>query len=292
VVDVEDAGGNLVNDNTTQVSVALTSAGGATLAGTKTQTASGGQATFTDLGVDKTGTYTLTASSSPVLTTGISNSFTIQPGTATQLAFTRQPGNSTGGSGLATQPQVTVEDAEGNAVTGDSSTQVSVALTSAGAATLSGTTTETVSSGVATFTNISVDKIGTYTLTASSSPSLTTPTSNSFTVTVGSATQLAFSTQPSSTATAGTPFAQQPVVSVEDAGGNVVTTDNSTSVSLSVSGGDGTGSLSCTANSITVSSGAATFAGCQINPSSTTPYKLGASATGLTDATSDDILVS
>jgi len=154
-----------------------------------------------------------------------------------------------------------------------------MALTSANSATLSGTTNQTAANGVASFGDLSVNKTGSYTLTATSNPALTSAISSSFAIQLGPATKLAFTVQPSSTAAAGTAFAQQPVVSVEDAGGNVVTTDNTTSVTLAFTGGDLSAILSCTTNPVTLSNGVATFAGCSISKGSATPYQLTANGT-------------
>jgi len=280
-VSIEDSLNNVViGDSATQVTVALTSANGATLSGTTNQTAANGVASFGDLSVNKTGSYTLTATSSPVLTSAISSTFAVQPGAATKLAFTVQPPTTpTAGATLTPATQVSIEDSLNNVVIGDSATQVTVALTNANGATLSGTTIDTAANGVASFADLSVDKIGSYTLTATSNPALTPAISSSFAIQLGPPTQLAFTVQPSSTAAAGTAFAQQPVVSVKDAGGNVVTTDNSTSVTLTFTGGDPSAILSCTTNPVTVSNGVATFADCSISKGSVTPYQLTASGT-------------
>jgi hypothetical protein len=85
-------------------------------------------------------------------------------------------------------------------------------------------------------------------------------------------------------------FASQPVVAVEDAGGNTVTTDTS-SVTLSItaltptSGGPGT--LTCTSptNTVAAVAGVATFAGCKIVTIGTS-YKLTAADGALTAAQS------
>jgi len=80
VVLVEDEAGNIItDDNTTQVTLSiLNNPTGATLGGTKTVTVSHGQAAFTDLSVNKTGTaYTLRATSSPARTPAASSSFDI-----------------------------------------------------------------------------------------------------------------------------------------------------------------------------------------------------------------------
>ena len=52
----------------------------------------------------------------------------IAAGAAAQLTFTTQPGTGTGGSALATQPVVAVQDAGGNTVAADTSS-VTLALT-------------------------------------------------------------------------------------------------------------------------------------------------------------------
>ncbi|HEV2013171.1 MAG TPA: fibronectin type III domain-containing protein, partial [Candidatus Dormibacteraeota bacterium] len=76
----EDPSGNVVSDFAGTVSVALTAANGATLSGTMTQSVVHGVAMFSDLSVNKTGIYTLTATSTPSLTSAVSNSFTVTPG--------------------------------------------------------------------------------------------------------------------------------------------------------------------------------------------------------------------
>src|SRR5262249_12229119 len=66
---------------------------------------------------------------------------------------------------------------------------------------------------------------------------------------VGPAARLGIQAQPSSSATAGVPFAQQPVIRIQDASGNLITSDNSTVVTAARSGGAGTlqGTLTATA---------------------------------------------
>ena len=130
-----------------------------------------------------------------------------------------------------------------------------------------------------------VGKAGTYTLSASAT-GLSAATTNSFNLTVGPATQLAFSTQPNGGANGAT-WTTQPAVSVEDSGGNVVTTNNTASVTLAIAtqpGGGGT--LACTTNPKTAADGVATFAGCKITGKAGS-YTLSASGTGLTTATTN-----
>src|SRR5262249_10310236 len=116
-----------------------------------------------------------------------SSSVTVSPAAASQLAFGQQPTNV--GPGATITPAVTVRvlDPYGNLVTGDNTDQVTVALgNNPGGATLGGTTTVTVSGGVATFADLSVSQAGSgYTLTASAA-GLAGATSASFNVGVTS----------------------------------------------------------------------------------------------------------
>ena len=111
----------------------------------------------------------------------------------------------------------------------------------------------------------------------SSLGTVTAADSDPVAITLGPAAKLAVTTQPSDS-TGGTAFGTQPVVSVEDAGGNVETTDSTSTVSLglNVGTGDSAGVLSCTTNPQAVIAGNATFAGCAINKISPTgnPYTL------------------
>ena len=155
---------------------------------------------------------------------------------ANKLAFTRQPSNSTGGIAFGTQPKVTVQDAYGNTVTTDSS---SVALTITGGTGTTGagltctTNPQAASGGVSTFAGCQIDKSGTgYTLTATDA-SLTAAVSSSFNITVGAAAKLGFLLQPAG-AVAATVFTTQPLVAIQDAGGNTVTTSVASSVTLAI----------------------------------------------------------
>jgi hypothetical protein len=103
---------------------------------------------------------------------------------ASRLAFGQQPTSTTVNTAISPAVTVRVLDAFGNLVSGDNTDQVTVALGSnPGGGTLGGTTTATVSGGVATFANLSVNQTGTgYTLTAASG-SLTGATSAAFNIT-------------------------------------------------------------------------------------------------------------
>jgi uncharacterized repeat protein (TIGR03803 family) len=179
-VKVEDALGNVVQSSNVGVSLSiLTGPAGAALGGTTTVTDSNGIATFTGLSLNEAGNYVLQATSGSK-TAADSVQFSIGA-TATQLAFVQQPSAAAVGGVIAPPITVAVEDQNGNTVTSDTST-VTIALTTPNGATLGGTLTAQAVNGVATFSNLTVDTAGGYTLTATDS-SLTAATSSNFNIT-------------------------------------------------------------------------------------------------------------
>jgi alpha-tubulin suppressor-like RCC1 family protein len=186
-VTVQDAQGNTATSSTAGITLAITSGtgtSGAVLGGTVTRAAVSGVATFIDLTIDKAGSgYTLAATATD-LTGASSASFTLYPGAATKLAFTAQPSDVMARATITPAVQVSVQDAQGNAVT-SSTASITVAITSGtgttGAA-LGGTATVTAISGVATFANVTLDRAGSgYTLTVTAS-GLISAVSSVFTV--------------------------------------------------------------------------------------------------------------
>ena len=202
------------------------------------------------------------------------------PGPPSKLAFVQGPSNTTAGVAMTPAVKVAVEDANGNVETSDNATKVSLAIaTNPGGGTLSGGAAVTVASGIATFPGLSIDKVGTgYTLAASSTPSYTGATSTAFNVApgLGPPSKLAFVQGPSNT-TAGVAMTPAVKVAVEDANGNVETSDNATKVSLAIATNPGGGTLSG-GPAVTVASGIATFSGLSIDKAGT-GYTLTASST-------------
>ena len=148
------------------------------------------------------------------------------------------------------------EDQFGNLETGDSSSQVTASLAT-GKGPLLGTTTLTLSDGVARFSDLSDNRAETIKLAFSRGTILSQP-STSITVGPAGAAQLVLAPGYSTTATAGQPLAVPPTVSIVDAKGNVETGDNSTKVTVSLASGPG--SLGGT-TTVTVQDGVATFPG-------------------------------
>src|SRR4029079_6355970 len=213
-VEIRDANNNLVN-STASVTLAIgTNPSSGTLSGTKTVNAVAGVATFSGLSIDKAGNgYTLSASASG-LTGAKSSSFNITAVAANKLAFSVQPSNTTAGAAITPAVKVEVRDANGNVVTSSSASATLTIGTNPSSGTLSGTKTVAAVNGVATFSDLSIDKAGTgYTLGAAS-PGLTGDTSSSFNITPGTANRVAFSVQPSNTTAGG---AITPAVKVDGA---------------------------------------------------------------------------
>ena len=287
IVSVEDAAGNVVPTATNSVTVAIgANPSSGVLSGTATAAATAGGASFSNLSINKVGTgYTLTASAAG-LTGATSTAFNVTPGAPAKLIFTTQPPNTAAGASISPAVQVTIEDSQSNIVT-NATNSVTIAIgTNPSSGTLSGTMTMAASLGVATFSGLSINKVGAgYTLAASAT-GLTGATSNSFNVTPGSAAKLAFSAQPTN-ATAGVAISPAVQVTVEDAQGNVVTTATNT---ITMAIGTGSGTLNGTTSAAAVS-GVATFSNLSINLAGT-GYTLATSATGLTGATSNAFNVS
>ncbi len=279
----------LTNDNSTIVTAARFDGAG-TLQGTTTATAVNGVATFTDL-FHTVATNITIRFSSGFLSTATSGTITVAPAAPDHLAFMTQPGNAFATVPFGTQPVVTAFDQFNNvsAVGLGSSFNVTVALTT-GTGPLSGTTSVDIGTaagnGVAAFSNLSIASVDpTNQLTASAS-GFTDVTSDIFAVTAQVAAQLAITTQPSSNAVAGVAFAQQPVVEIRDAGGNLVASDNSTVVHVARVG---TGTLSGTVD-VTAVNGVATFTDLSYNTAETITLVFSSGA--LTNATSGNIVVS
>src|SRR6266566_2803562 len=167
-VAVQDAQGKTVTTATTSITVAIgTNPASGTLAGTTTVAAVNGVATFSTLSLDRAAAgYTLTASATG-LTAATSTAFNISAGAAAKLVFTVQPSNAAAGAANTPAVQVAVQDAQGNTVT-TATTSITLTIgTNPASGTLAGTKTVAAASGVATFSTLSLNMVGTgYTLTA------------------------------------------------------------------------------------------------------------------------------
>jgi hypothetical protein len=190
-VTAEDSQGNVAIDFTGSETLALASSpAGGVLGGTITVTATSGVATFTGLALNRVGGYTVAVSGGS-LASGTSGPISVTPGAATQLLITSQPPTivTAGGSFGFT---VTAEDSQGNVATGFNGNEAVALATNPGGSTLGGTLTVLASSGVATFSGLTLNKInsGGTTLIVNSG-TLTPAVSNSITVSAPTAPVLA-----------------------------------------------------------------------------------------------------
>src|SRR5439155_941490 len=204
---------------------------------------------------------------------------------ATRLVFTVEPSTATAGAPITPAPQITAQDASGNVVP-DFTGNVTVAIgTNPAGGTLSGTTMVAAVGGVATLSDLRVDKSGSgYTLAAGAAGPAGT-TSAPFDITSAPATRLVFTVQPTTT-TAGAAISPAVQLTVHDALGNTVTGFTG-DVTLTITTGTGTSGarLSGTTTAAAAVGGVATFSNLAVDQSGS-GYTLTAVATGLTGATS------
>ncbi len=280
-VAVVDALGNVVTSAGPTVAIAIgNNSGGSTLSGTTAVATVNGVATFADLSLNQAGTgYTLAATSGG-LTAATSVAFDVISNTATKLAFRVQPAGGTAGAALSPAVEVSLLDSSGNLVAAATNSVALAVGSNPGGATLSGTRTANARAGVATFTDLNLDKAGTgYTLSAASS-GLTGTTSAPFDIVAGAASKLSFLQQPTDTA-AGAPLAVR--VQVLDTFGNPQSSATP-QVTIAIGNNPGAATLGGTTRQTAVS-GLAAYADLTLNRAGT-GYTLTASATGLTSATS------
>lgn len=222
VVRLQDSGGRYVAAAGVKVVASLpsTTTAATVHAGGTAVTDADGTATFGDLVLRGTaGTYTLQFTSGTL--TQATTSKSLVGGSPSKLLLTTQPPLSAqNGVFMSPSPVVRVADVCGNQLT-TSGVSVTATARPAGVAFENGTRTTT--SGAATFTALQMNGLARKYLLEFTSPGLTSVlATDSTSLTKGAAWRLAITTQPSSSARSGVPFAQQPVVAVQDKGGNHV----------------------------------------------------------------------
>jgi hypothetical protein len=301
VAAVEDKFGNVVTtDNSSSLTLTLSSGTFANNSKSITLKVSGGLATFSGAGrnliINKAGTYKLTASDGS-LTAAVSGTVTINPGPTSKIAFLpSSPSAGTAGVKLAPAVSVALEDAFGNIVPGDSST-VSLGVVSGppgGVFAAGSTTVAGAMNGIATFNNLTLDTSGNYTFmaTAIEPPGAAvgpfTATSGTITIKAAAATKLLFHNQPPA-GTVGNALSPAFTVLVEDQFGNLVT--SATTVALTIASQPVGGGFS-NGSTISVSSvnGVATFSNVKFTKAGS--YTLLAGSGVLTKDTSKSFLIS
>jgi len=293
-----DSDGNLASDASSSVTLTVVSPSGtAKIIGVPRVAAVGGSATFNNIAIDIAGTgYTLRATSG-TLNAATSSSFSVTAGTASKLVFSRQPAGAVVGVAFIQQPLVSITDVYGNVVTGRTD---AVTLTASSTDATSGQSvtrnfasgvTNSVSavSGVATYTNIAMASIVSNVIMTATAPGLTAAFSTSFNVVsrTGFAVKLQFDQAPTE-GLAGSSFSTQPIVSVRDYDGGLVSSLAQVSLSLLTSSNEAV-PVKGTISVFTVG-GQAVFSGLSTDRAGVN-YKLVASATGLASATSASLNV-
>jgi hypothetical protein len=281
-VQVRDQFNNVVtNDNSDQVAVSVASGpAGFTAGSTTSLTVTNGVANFSNLVLDTAGPYTLAENGVGNTLTGVNSSAFNVSGNY-HLVFSAAVPDATAGAPISPAVRVEVRDQTNALVTNDNLDQITMAVASGPGGFLGGSTTSvTVSGGVATFSNLILTTGGSYTLQASATPTLWSNlgsvTSASFNVNGGAPDHLAFSVQPSNVA-AGVPISPAVRVQIRDQFNNVVNTDNTDQVTVSVATGPG-GFTGTSTTTVTVSNGVAVFNNLILGPVGT--YTLSDSATG------------
>ncbi|ADO74184.1 S8 family serine peptidase [Stigmatella aurantiaca] len=238
--------------------------------------ASGVGITFKTLG-KQTVTATDTSTSS---ITG-NGSTTVTPGAPAGITFTVQPTNVGAGVSITPAVKVGLVDAFGNAVT-TGTNKITVALgNNPTGANLTGTATVAAVAGVATFTGLSLDKVGVgYTLTATvEGIAGATATSAAFSVVPGPAAKLAFIQQPAN----GPVGILAPVqVAVQDKFGHTTTSTANVTIALDANPAGGTLTGTTTVAAV---AGVATFSTLKITKIGA-GYTLAATSGSLTKAVS------
>jgi len=276
-VTVQDTYGNKVITATDSITITNT---GLTLAN-NIVAAVAGAATFDAVTVGGlAGSWTLSASAA-----GFANSTSVAFAltgfaTANKLGFITQPSETIAGAVFSPVVVVAAQDKYGNTVTDYSAPDVTI--TGVGT-TLVGTITLTPLSGVVTFSDVTVGTVIATGCAISATSGVLTGISTTFNVTPATAYQLAFTTQPVDTAvdTVATSFA----VTVQDIYGNKVTNANNTITIVR------TGLILGGIKIKAAVNGVATFDAVTIGGLAGSWF-LGATAAGLTPATSDTFTLS
>ncbi len=201
--------------------------------------------------------------------------------TPDRLVFSQQPTNVAAGTAIAPAVTVRVEDATGQLRAGSTSAVTVALTTNPGGSTLGGTLTVNAVAGIATFANLTLDRVASGYRLGATAAGATPATSGTFNVSAGAATQLVFTASPA-LATATVPMSPAITVQARDAQGNP-RTDYTGAVTLAIGTNPGGGTIGGT-TTVNAVAGTASFTNITISAVGT-GYTLTASATGLATAT-------
>ena len=298
IVEVLDDSGLLVRDDTLTVT-STGSVGGSQVAGLAT---TNGVATFTDLTlgglVDTDYTLTFIPTSSPSAA-ATSEPTRVTPGLATTLEITTPPvAGAQAGAVMTTQPVVHIEDADGNLVTYDDTTIVTLTPEAGGfvGPTQASTAVATAVDGVAAFSGVrfggptGVSKILTFTATRDNvGPALADDSASVVSTATGPAYKLVITTEATSPSASGAAFTQPPIVERQDMAGNAVGGDPQSTVTATLVEEAAPYDVLVGSTIQPTLSGVATFTGLGVSGLAGTTYTIRFSAPGLVSA--DDTVV-
>jgi Big-like domain-containing protein len=204
---------------------------------------------------------------------------------STGLAFVVQPSSGTAGATMTPAVQVAAQDAQGQTDTSFTGA-VSLAVTDSSGRptafdTLLGTTTQTAVSGVATFSDLTLNQACLGCRLLATAGGVASAISAPFWLGAISTTHLVFTVQPSTTA-AGAPIATVFVTAVDDSGHTATSFTDPITIAIGVNPANGTLSGTTTVSAL---AGVATFADLHINAPGT-GYTLRATTSGGLVATS------
>ena len=204
--------------------------------GSATAEAVNGSVVWTDFAVQAVGAAFRIEFSAPDFPTVYSPTFAIRAGPPAAVRIDRGAADATAGQTFKQQPRVTVLDAGGNPV---ELPAFVTAVSTKGAAEhpIEGTPALTVA-GVANFTDLYINEVGTgyrlvFSVTDECCNDTTRAEGGELAVLLGQSARMAEAITPSG-ARGGVEFATQPVVQLLDAGGNAVTDDSETVVSVTI----------------------------------------------------------
>ena len=178
-------GGGLCTTNLNPVSISIgtddSTQQDAVVLGTTSVTPSAGYATFSNINIQRAATAHTLIASQGTISSDESQGFSIQPLAASKIIFSQPPMSTIKSATLSPFPEVRVTDTYGNYAS--TNTTVSLALqVVTGSGTLAGTTSKTTTSGAASFSNLSINNVGTFNIRATNTSGYAAITSPNFSV--------------------------------------------------------------------------------------------------------------
>ena len=280
-IEAEDQFGNEATSFDGSVTISIFNNSGVQLQGNLTQNASNGLVTFPGLSIDTAGSFTIEATSTGLIS-AITSVVNVAAGQAVKLVVA--PANEPPGTMIAGSVFGLIVDAEDGFNNIDPTYNQTVTIAASPSVTLHGSSSTSAQSGVATFSALSIDTVGVYTISAKSG-SLFATTTTPLSVTTGPLFELTVTAEPPSPITAAATFGLS--IGAADQYGNPISSFAGTVLIALVNGPGVTlhGTLLQTPQS-----GVATFSGLSITTAGN--YQIQATSGGLQSAFTTTFTVS